>query len=206
MNALYPFLISFFIIFLAELGDKTQLLILSISSKSKSRNIILGIAIGSLLSHGIAITFGSSLVGLTNQTILNTIKLFTYITFLVIGITGFIPKKETTNKHQNNLLQKLSNSSLNYVIIVALCIIIGEIGDKTFLASLGLGVEYSNYKFSLITGSVLGMIISNSTAIIFGKFLEKHFSENFIEILSNIIFIIFGLIGILMLGGQKGRF
>ena len=206
MNTIYPFLISFFLIFLAELGDKTQLLILSVSSKSKVHNIILGIAIGSLLSHGIAITFGSSLIGLTNHTILKAIKLFTYITFLVIGITGFIPKKETTNKHQNNLLQKLSNSSLNYVIIVALCIIIGEIGDKTFLASIGLGVEYPNYKFSLITGAVLGMIISNSTAIIFGKFLEKHFSERFIEILSNIIFILFGLIGILMLGGQKGRF
>ena len=67
MHALYPFFISFLIIFLAELGDKTQLLVLSFASKSKVRNILIGIAIGSLFSHGIAIVFGSSLGLLQNQ-------------------------------------------------------------------------------------------------------------------------------------------
>lgn len=197
MEPLYPFFIAFIIIFLAELGDKTQLLVLSFTSKSKIRNIIIGIAIGSLLSHGIAIIFGSSLGLLENVLILHILKLLTYATFLVLGIISFVPKMQNSQEHENTFLKLLSNSSLNYTFIIALCIMIGEIGDKTFLAALGLGVEYPHYKFSLITGCILGMITSNSVAIMFGKFLEKYTSKKFIKFLSNVIFILFGLLGIL---------
>ena len=87
------------------------------------------------------------------------------------------------------------NIKINYIFIIAACIIIGEIGDKTFLASLGLGLEYPKYKFSLIIGSITGMVLSNSIALFFGKILGNKLSPSFIEFLSNIIFIVFGLIG-----------
>ena len=45
MNFLYPFFISFMLIFFSELGDKTQLLVLSFSTKGKTKNILLGVAI-----------------------------------------------------------------------------------------------------------------------------------------------------------------
>ncbi len=197
MKPLYPFFIAFIIIFLAELGDKTQLLVLSFTSKSKTRNILIGIALGSIFSHGLAITFGSSLGVLKNQSILYILKLLTYITFLLLGIIGFVPKDHTSQDHESTFFKKISNSSLNYIFIIALCIMIGELGDKTFLASLGLGVEYPHYKLSLIAGCTLGMVISNSVAIMFGKLLEKNISDRFIKFLSNVIFILFGLIGIL---------
>lgn len=197
MYALYPFFIAFTIIFFTELGDKTQLLVLSFASKSKLRNILIGIALGSLLSHGIAITFGSSLGILQNEIVLRFLKLITYVTFLIIGILGFVPKTHNDSESDSSFLKKISNSSLNYVFIVAICIMVGELGDKTFLASIGLGVEYPHFKLSLIAGSILGMILSNSVAILFGKFMERYVSERFIQFLSNVIFIVFGLIGIL---------
>ena len=66
MNYIYTFIISFIMIFISELGDKTQLLVLSFSNKDKTYKILLGVAIGSFFSHGIAILFGSSIGLLEN--------------------------------------------------------------------------------------------------------------------------------------------
>ena len=66
---------------------------------------------------------------------------------------------------------------------------IGELGDKTFLASLGLGIKYPNYKLTLILGSICGMVFSNLLALFFGRFLKSKFNANFVKI--------FGIIGII---------
>jgi len=82
MSFLYPFFIAFFLIFLSELGDKTQLLVLSFSSKLKSYTILFGVAIGTFFSHGIAILFGSAIGNLENPLFHNILMFFTYLSFL----------------------------------------------------------------------------------------------------------------------------
>ena len=181
MEFIYPFLIAFIMVFIAELGDKTQLLVLSFAGGVRVRNIILGIAIGSFFSHGIAILFGSSLGILGNGNIHLFIKYFTYISFIVVGILYLIPKKEKINSNSNkkdSIIEKIYNLNIGYTFIIALSILIGEFGDKTFLASIGFGVQYPNYKFMLILGAIFGMIISDSIAIIAGKFIRKYISED----------------------------
>lgn len=196
MYLLYPFLISFFLVFVSELGDKTQLLVLSFSNKTKPIMILLGVAIGSFFSHGIAILFGSSISLLENDFLNNILEILTYSTFLLFGIFSFIQKKEEKESiKKESFLKKLTSISLSYVFIIALSIVIGELGDKTFLASLGLGISYPNYKISLILGAILGMVLSDSIAIIFGKVLNKYISESGIQKLSGVLFLIFGIFG-----------
>lgn len=192
----YAFLISFFIVFCSELGDKTQLLVLSFSTKSKISSILLGVGLGTFLSHGLAILFGSSVGSLNNENFKFYLDIITYSSFLLFGIIGFIPKRNAVeNNKKANFLEYILNLKINYIFIVALSIFIGEIGDKTFLASLGLGLQYPNFKLALILGSVFGMVFSNLIAIIFGKILSHKLKEGTIEWLSNILFIIFGILG-----------
>ena len=204
MSILYPLLLSFTIIFFAELGDKTQIMVLSFSTKSKIKHIILGIALGTFLSHGLAILFGSQLGSISNENISYYLNLFTYISFILFGIIGFISMKRNSSSETNfstgnktNLISKLTKLKLNYIYIIAFCILVGELGDKTFLSSIGLGIQYPEYKLSLIIGSILGMICSNILAIIFGKLLSMKFNQNIIDIVSNSLFIIFGIIGLI---------
>ena len=197
MKYIYPFFISFILVFFAELGDKTQVLVLSFSTKDRAKNILLGVAIGTFFSHGLAILFGSNLASLQNESFRFYSQVFTYLTFLLFGIIGFLPKKEINieNNSKSSILQKITSSKLNYMLIIAISIIIGELGDKTFLASLGLSLEYPKYKLSLILGSILGMVSSNSIALFFGKILGNKLNPKFIEFLSNLLFIIFGIFG-----------
>ena len=197
MNYIYPFFISFILIFVSELGDKTQLLVLSFSTKDKAKNILIGVAIGTFFSHGLAILFGSKLGDFQNETFKFYSELFTDCSFLFFGFIWFLPQKEKSNNSKSSILEKITSSKLNYIFIIAISIIIGELGDKTFLASLGMGLQYPKYRISLILGSICGMVASNSIALFFGKILGNKLNPKFIETLSNLLFIIFGLIGLL---------
>ena len=196
---LYPLLISFIMVFIAELGDKTQLLILSFSGSVKTKNILLGIALGSFFSHGLAIIFGSSLMTLKNPYFQNLLKNITYSSFILIGLLSLIPIKENiSDNKKNSLLSKILNLNINYTLIIALSIFIGEFGDKTFLSSIGFGIEYPNHKIMLILGAILGMIVSDFLAIISGKFLSTYISESKMKKLSGILFLIFGILGFIL--------
>lgn len=108
-------------------------------------------------------------------------------------------KKENKDNgsSKEGFIQRLAHTSLNYITIVAVSIFIGELGDKTFIASLGLGLEYPSYKISLVAGCILGMVVSNFIAILFGRWISQKVSNKYITTISNLIFIAFGLIGIL---------
>lgn len=135
MLFVYPFIIAFILVFVSELGDKTQLLALSFSSKLKTSTILIGVALGSLLSHGIAIIFGSFLGNIENLTFQYILKLITYISFIIFGIITLKPSRKSNSKKEktNNL-----RNNLSYILFIASSIAIGELGDKTFLASIGL--------------------------------------------------------------------
>lgn len=198
MYQLYPLFIAFIMVFIAELGDKTQLMVLSFSGTLKTKTILIGIALGSLFSHGLAIVFGSSIGLLENEIIHNLLKIITYSSFIFVGLISLLPKKEKISPDcdsKQGLIKNISNLRVNYIIIIALSIMIGELGDKTFLASIGFGIQYPNSKLFLILGAILGMVVSDSIAIAFGKFLSKHISENMMQKLSGILFLIFGILG-----------
>ena len=205
MYLIYPFLISFALIFFSELGDKTQILVLSFSTKKKATHILLGVALGSLLIHGVAIIFGSSVANLGNDVFVFYLKFITYLSFIVLGIFGFVhsqkdntPKNiSTRNNSKSHFISFINSLTRNCILLVACSIAIGELGDKTFLASIGLGIQYPLYKVSLICGAICGMLLSDSIAIFFGKWLGSKISASTIEFLSNIIFLAFGIFGII---------
>ena len=135
MLNLYPFIIAFTLVFVSELGDKTQLLTLSFASKLKTHIILIGVALGSLLSHGIAIIFGGFLGNIENLSFQYFLKLITYLSFIIFGIiTLKTNKKNSSTKEKNRTLR----NNFNYILFIASSIAIGELGDKTFLASIGL--------------------------------------------------------------------
>lgn len=205
MNYICPLLVSFFIIFLAELGDKTQFLILSFSTKTKTKNIILGIALGSFISNGLAVIFGSKISSLFSEQTTFYLNIFTNLSFIFLGIIGLIflfisflniNKLDDRHFRKDNILSKFSKLNLPSSILLAILILIGELGDKTFLSSLALASTYPNSKILLVLGATLGMIISNLLTVFLGKLINSHFNYTVINILSNLTFIIFGFIGL----------
>lgn len=200
METIYPFFIAFIMVFIAELGDKTQLIVLSFSNTLKAKTILIGVALGSFFSHGIAILFGSKIGLLENAFWHNIIEIITYSSFIIMGIISLLPKKEKVefeHDSKEGITEKIFHLKLNYCLIIALTIMVGELGDKTFLASIGFGIQYPYAKLLLVLGAILGMVASDSIAIAFGKILNKYISETMMQKISGILFLIFGITGFL---------
>lgn len=202
MSFIYCFFVAFMLIFVSELGDKTQLIVLSFCNKLKVSSILFGVALGTFFSHGLAILFGSSL-GLISSGARFYLSFFTYLSFVFFGIWGFLHRESdvsVSSDGKTGIVSKFSSGlKLHYCLIIAFSIFVGEFGDKTFLSSLGLGIEYPLDKFWLILGAVCGMVASNSVAILFGRFIGSKLKQRYIQFLSNLLFIIFGFLGFLKL-------
>ena len=94
-----------------------------------------------VLQNSLVKYFGDCLFPITNKLWLdlgNSLK--------TIGLVSLIfNKKDNDSKNENNnLIKKLNKYTINYSIIIGITIAIGEFGDKTFLASIGLRYTISS--------------------------------------------------------------
>lgn len=176
---------SFLLIFLAEMGDKTQLLALAFSTKYKVTHVLLGVFIGVLLNHGLAIVFGSFISTYISIEIIETAASFMFIMF---GLWSLKLEYEDDDSESINTLK-------NPILTVASAFFVGELGDKTQLTAMALGASSSS-PFMVLIGTTSGMILVSLIGIIVGKILGKKIPEVTMKILASIIFIGFGLSGL----------
>jgi len=86
------FIIPFLAIAIAEFGDKTQVSILLLSSKTKKYSyIFLGVFLAFLIVDGIAIVAGNLITSVVDVTILKPIS---GIVFIIFGVYMLFNKKE----------------------------------------------------------------------------------------------------------------
>ena len=72
---------AFMLIFIAEMGDKTQILALAFATRFPVKKVILGIGIGSFLNHGLAVLLGSYLSTLIPINMIQIVAGFAFIGF-----------------------------------------------------------------------------------------------------------------------------
>ena len=137
------FFISFAIIFLAELGDKTQITVITLAAKEKSP-----FKIGLATSIGISLVV---IIGIIIGYFLNLfipdlwIKIIGITIFLAFGI-GSLIKIKLENDDSEEISEDPSKDSrikiANMFIFALLSIFIMEFGDKTQLMTISLTASY----------------------------------------------------------------
>ncbi|AZZ36195.1 hypothetical protein CIK05_05105 [Bdellovibrio sp. qaytius] len=169
------------LVFISEMGDKTQLLALVLAARYKKPvPIIGGIFIATLLNHALASYAGSFITPYISQDILRWILAATFIGF---GLWMLIPDKDeglNTNDRYGAFLTTL------------IAFFIAEMGDKTQLATVALGAKY-NSVVAVTVGSTLGMMLANVPAVIFGKWFTNRIPMKWVHRVASILFIGFGL-------------
>lgn len=172
---------TFILVFVAEMGDKTQLLLMTLAAKYSSIQILAGILLGVLLNHGTAVYIGSFISTMTEK---NIIQMFIGAMLIFFGILIILYEEEDKNERYY---------SFGPVLTTAITFFLGEMGDKTQLTCMALSME-ATYPAIVLSGSVLAMMTMGLAGIIIGTSLTKHIPSYIIKPISGLIFIIFGII------------
>ncbi|HPT82507.1 MAG TPA: TMEM165/GDT1 family protein [Limnochordia bacterium] len=168
------------LIFLAELGDKTQILAMAFALQYSVGQVLLGVAAGALLNHGVAVLIGAYLA---NVIPLAAIRLGSALLFLAFGLWSLWSEEEHINGGQKALGSP--------VLVVALAFFLGELGDKTQLTAIALASS-SAFPAAVLAGTVLGMVLTSLGGIYVGTKLGDRIPELALKLISSFVFIGFG--------------
>jgi len=172
-------LIPFVTIGLAELGDKTQLSILLLSSKTKKHlELLLGVMAAFLITDGVAILIGS---WVTHFVPIAWIKIVSGVIFIVFGILTLKDPKEGGR-------DQLYSS--NAFIAGFVMIFLAEWGDKTQIAAALFATEY--HPLLVLISTLAALAILSLMAVYLGKFIADKIDQKMISKIAGILLVLIG--------------
>ena len=175
--------ISFGVIFVAELGDKSQLMALTFATRFKPVPVLIGITIATAIVHLASVAIG---YGLNAALPTSWISLIAGLAFLGFGVWTLRGDKLTEEEQR-----KAEKTGKSAVIAVGVAFFLAELGDKTMLATITLATKYG--WFGTWFGSTLGMVAADALAILAGRLLGRHLPEKAIRYGAAVLFAICGL-------------
>ncbi|OZD69600.1 hypothetical protein CH263_07405 [Rhodococcus sp. 06-1059B-a] len=176
-------LLSFAVIFVAELGDKSQLMAMTFALRYKWYVVIGGITIATTVTHLVSVAVGHFL-GLSIPT--HLISIVAGVAFVVFGLWTL--KGDKLSDDEGDKASKVTRSAF---IAIASAFFLAELGDKTMLATVTLAAD--NNWAGVWIGSTVGMVAADALAIVVGAVLGKHLPERIIQFGAAILFFVFGV-------------
>jgi putative Ca2+/H+ antiporter (TMEM165/GDT1 family) len=177
------FLTSLAIVFLAEMGDKTQLLAMAFATRFRWQTVLWGVFAATVANHLFAVLVGNYLTELIP---LASIKIAAAASFILFGLW-------TLRGDELGGEDKKFNFSPFWTVTIAF--FLAEMGDKTQLATVALAAEFHTV-VPVWIGTTTGMLIADAVGIVAGIVLHKKIPEKQIKWFAAIVFIAFGLWGL----------
>jgi Ca2+/H+ antiporter, TMEM165/GDT1 family len=166
---------------LAEMGDKTQLSVLLLSSRTREyAQLLAGIMLAFLLADGFAILVGS---WVTEVIPVHLVKLVSGAVFILFGVMILRGDKE---EEEESRLSPRSAFVSGFSMIF-----LSEWGDKTQIASALFATEYD--PLLVFIGVMTALLILSAMAIYLGKFLAGRIDRKRITRIAGVVFLLIGL-------------
>ena len=170
---------AFFLIFIAEMGDKTQIIAMTFATQYKVKEVLAGVFLGVFLNHGLAIILGRYISTLIPM---DWAQLAGGVLFIIFGLLSLkVDDGDGSGQRKN----------FSPVIAVALAFFIGELGDKTQLTAMTLAVE-GKHPFFVLLGTIFGMVATSSLGIFIGNKIGRRIPDVLMKIISSWVFIFCG--------------
>jgi putative Ca2+/H+ antiporter (TMEM165/GDT1 family) len=181
---LSAFFLSFGVIFVAELGDKSQLMALAFAARYRALPVLVGITIATAVVHAISVGVGALLGAAMPTSAINVVAGVAFLGFAAWTLRG----DELSEDEE----ARAARRGRNAVVAASGAFFLAELGDKTMLATITLASTEG--LVGTWAGSTLGMVAADAMAIGVGKLLGTRLPENVIRIGAAVLFVVFGIV------------
>ncbi len=180
------FLLSTAVIFVAELGDKSQLMAMTFATRYAVRQVLIGITVATAVVHLASVGLGR-LVGNQFEQSQWVISIVAGVAFLVFA--AWTLRGDELSEQEST---KAARSRGAAILAVGTAFFLAELGDKTMLATVTLATREA--WFGTWVGSTLGMVLADALAIALGAYLGRRLPERVIRVGATVAFVVFGLL------------
>jgi len=178
-----------FTFFVAEMGDKTQLMLFALTSKYRLRDIVTGTLSAILILNGISVAAG----GLLNEFLKSNlwiVKVIATLAFFYFSLSSL--KKESGEEEGGE-------SKISLAFLAVFCIFfIAELGDKTQLSAITFGATngLNSALFWLYLAASLGFFAADMLGLILAFVLHGKTPDSFFKLLAFAVFAVFAFINL----------
>lgn len=171
------------LVFLAELGDKTQLVALGFGARHRLAPVLAGMTAAYMATNLVAVAVGA-LLGATLPT--RAIGLGGGVLFLAFAAwtlraTGEVDEVGAT-----------PGGNRSIALSVAGAMFVAELGDKTMLATATLAAQGA--PLLVWVGATAGIVASGALGVLLGRIFGARLPERATRIGSAVLFAVFGLV------------
>ncbi|MCR8898451.1 TMEM165/GDT1 family protein [Gordonia sp. GONU] len=171
-------LLSFGVIFVAELGDKSQLMAMTYALRYRWWVVILAITVATTAVHAVSVFFGHFLGMSLPTDLMSVLAGLAMLAFGLWTVYGDRLDDEERNR--------ASRVGASVFLAVMSAFFLAELGDKTMLATITIATDHD--WLGVWIGSTVGMVAADALAIGVGVLLGKHLPERVIAIGAAVLF------------------
>jgi Ca2+/H+ antiporter, TMEM165/GDT1 family len=185
------FLVSAGVVALAEIGDKSQFLILALSARfRRPLPIILGMLVATMMNHALAGAAGAWLTATIDP---RSMRWILGLSFVGIGVWILLSRKRATAMSPMPRFGVFVTTLATFFMM--------EMGDKTQVATIALAASYGSL-YAVVAGSTVGILVADVPIVILGALGSRNVPTRSLRVLALTIFLVLG-VGVLLEAGGR---
>nr|WP_221494122.1 TMEM165/GDT1 family protein [Actinomadura coerulea] len=176
------------VIFVAELGDKSQLMAMTFATRFRALPVLIGITAATAIVHLASVALGAAL-GAALPT--GPISIIAGVAFL--GFALWTLRGDELDDDERDKARLATGSA---ILAVGGAFFLAELGDKTMLATVTLAADHGGIAglTGVWLGSTVGMVAADALAIVVGQMLGRRLPERVIKYGAAAGFAVFGVL------------
>jgi Ca2+/H+ antiporter, TMEM165/GDT1 family len=183
-------LASLGLVFVAELGDKTQLVALGFGARHRVGPVLAGVAIAYAVSNLLSVVVGGLLGVALPVRAIGLIGGLLFLGFAAWALRG--REAATGDDAVPDGEGGLAVDRRSIVLSVAAAMFVAELGDKTMLATAALAAQGSPVHTWI--GATVGIVLSGALGVLLGRVFSARLPERVTRLGSAALFALFGAV------------